>query len=167
MSFAGANKDGTKDTKLSGTTTAENSYRHMTSSDDVAIDAASTMSPPPMSIWNGTLRFGLELASLVGMGHFCYTVVPVVPPLAAVVVPCAAAVAWGTFNVPHDPSRGGGAPVRVAGSTRLAIEAVILGGGGVSLFYWNPVAGGIFFAATTAHYVSYYKRIQWLLQQRL
>ena len=120
-----------------------------------------------MSLWNGILRFGLEMTSLVSLGHFAYhTSVPfVAPPLAAIAVPTAAAVAWGTLNVPHDPSRSGAAPVPVSGVTRLAVETVVLGGGGLALVHWHAGAGGLFLAATAVHYGSYHKRIQWLWQQ--
>lgn len=130
-------------------------------------DTSSTMPPPPpMSIWNGALRLSLEMASLVGLGHAAYVGAATLQPLVAVLVPAVAAVAWGTLNVPHDPSRGGGAPIVVSGKTRLVVEAAVLGGGGVALWSWNPEAGGLFCGATVVHYVSYHERIQWLLQQK-
>jgi Protein of unknown function (DUF2568) len=119
-----------------------------------------------MSPWNGALRFSLELASLVGLGRFANTAVPVAKPVAALALPCAAAAMWVTWNVPNDPSRGGGAPIPVSGATRLVVEGVVLGGGGLALWQWNAVAGGIYWSAAAVHYVSYHERIRWLLRQK-
>ena len=130
---------------------------------DVAV-----MEPPPMSVWNGTLRFGLEVASLVGIGRYGYTLVggsKATQWVLAIGMPLAAATLWGTLNVPNDPSRSGAAPVPVSGLTRLGVELSILGFGGYTLGVWNPVAGGIFGGLGVVHYVAYRQRITWLMQQ--
>jgi len=126
--------------------------------------------PPPMSVWNGALRFSLELASLVSIGHFGWTIVAPVPPtfstwaqpVVAVTLPLAAATVWGVFNVPNDPSRSGAAPVPVSGKTRVLVELGFFGWGGYSLWQWNPIVAYVYTGAAVMHYVSYYKRIQWL-----
>eukprot|EP00977_Amphora_coffeiformis_P016570 scaffold5169_cov172-Amphora_coffeaeformis.AAC.1 len=132
-------------------------------------DMSPRIPPPPMTVWNGALRFGLEASSLVGLGHFGWAALVADPawvkPIVGVAMPLVAAAAWGTWNVPNDPSRGGGAPVPVSGTTRLCVEVVVLGCGGASLFFWNPVAGCVFSVGTVIHYSFYHTRIQWLLQQ--
>lgn len=81
-----------------------------------------------------------------------------------IVLPVVAAVIWGTFAVPNDPSRSGGAPVPVPGSVRLLLEFVILGGAFVvmyveGLFYPSVV----FISLVIIHYILARERIRWLL----
>ena len=88
------------------------------------------MNPPTMAGWNLALRFGLELAALLGLGLAAWKFTPGPARWAAVaLVPIAAAVIWGVFNVLDDPSRSGAAPVEVTGWVRLAIELAILAAG--------------------------------------
>ena len=75
---------------------------------------------------NLALRFILELGALVAMamwgwhlgggteGWFGY--------IFAMALPILAAIIWGIFNVPNDPSRSGAAPIIVPGFVRLLIE---------------------------------------------
>ena len=84
----------------------------------------------------------------------------------AAFIPIAAAVLWGVFNVPGDPSRSGTAPVSVPGVLRLALEAVVFGVGILALadsgFTRSSVAFGM---VVTIHYAFSYDRIAWLLNQ--
>ena len=124
------------------------------------------MNPPTMAGWNLTLRFGLELAALaalaagawgLGSGNMRW--------VTAVAVPLAAAAIWGVFNVLEDPSRSGAAPVEVSGWIRLAIEALVLGGGVAAL----AVAGDrnlaiVFAVLISVQYVTSWSRVEWLVQ---
>jgi hypothetical protein len=73
---------------------------------------------------------------------------------------------WGIFNVPGDPGRSGKAPIVVAGSVRLAIEAAIFL---LAIYAVLVIAGSwwsiLFFGAIVAHYIHTKKRITWLLKQ--
>lgn len=125
------------------------------------------MNAPQMPGWNLALRFGLELAALVGLamgawavsaGFFQWVVV--------VLVPLTAAAIWGVFNVVGDPSRSGEAPVEVPGFARLGIESLILGcgAGGFYLSERPTIAIG-FGALVVVHYLLSVRRIQWLLER--
>jgi hypothetical protein len=84
----------------------------------------------------------------------------------AALIPLAAAVLWGVFAVPGDPSRSGAAPVPVAGALRLTLEAAVFGVGILALadagFTRSSVAFGM---VATAHYALSYDRIAWMLNQ--
>mgnify|MGYP001828086701 CR=1 FL=1 len=80
-------------------------------------------------------------------------------------IPLLAAVAWGTFNVPNDPSRSGKAPVPVPGWTRLLIELALFGSASWALHDLSPTYGWIFGFVTLLHYVLSYDRIGWLLNR--
>lgn len=114
---------------------------------------------------NLALRFLLELAALSSMavwgwqrgdGWLRF--------LLAAAIPIVAGALWGTFAVPDDPSRSGGAPIPVSGVVRLAIEAFIFGFG-----IWMlrdagfPRAAWVFAAIVVAHYAISFDRIRWLL----
>jgi hypothetical protein len=72
---------------------------------------------------NLALRFILEIAALFALGYWGWTqhdgVWRFVWGIGLVIL---AAVIWGTFAVPDDPSRSGNAPVPVPGALRLVIE---------------------------------------------
>ncbi len=116
---------------------------------------------------NLAVRFLLELGALAGLGYWGWTqydgVWRFVWAIGAVVV---AAVVWGTFAVPDDPSRSGQAPVPVPGILRLLIELIIFG---VSV--WAIIASGqteigwILGILVIIHYLVSYDRIIWLMQQ--
>jgi hypothetical protein len=124
------------------------------------------MTPPTMAGWNLALRFGLELGSLAGAGFAAWTLTSGPVRWAAVtLVPITAAVTWGVFNVVDDPSRSGTAPVEVSGWIRLAIEALILGGGAAAITFAGRRDIGIVFALLVAfHYAASTSRIEWLVQ---
>lgn len=79
--------------------------------------------------------------------------------------PLALMTVWGTFNVPGDPSRGGGAPVSVSGRTRLVIESAFFAIGAAALgvgtgTVWPVV---VFVVLVVGHYVLSLDRVGWLL----
>lgn len=124
------------------------------------------MNPPTMAGWNLALRFGLELAALTGFGLAAWRLTSGPIRWAAVaLVPLAAAIIWGVFNVLDDPSRSGAAPVEVSGWTRLAIELVVLGGGVIAVALAGHTNLSVVFAALVAvHYATTASRIEWLVQ---
>jgi hypothetical protein len=124
------------------------------------------MTPPTIAGWNLALRFGLELGALAGLGLAAWTLTPSSVRWAAVtLVPTTATVIWGVFNVVGDPSRSGAAPVEVSGWIRLAIEALILGGGAAAMAFAGRRDIGIIFALLVAfHYAASTSRIEWLVQ---
>lgn len=125
------------------------------------------MNPPKMAAWNLALRFGLEIAALVGLATAAWRLSDGAWRWAAVIaVPLVAAAIWGTFNVPGDPSRSGAAPVEVPGALRLALELIVLGAGAAGFLARGPRAAG--FALGTlvvVHYATSIPRIQWLVSK--
>ena len=126
---------------------------------------SSIENQPALRAWNLMLRFGLEVAALVGFGVGAWSQTEgVFRWLLVVVIPFTAAAIWGTFNVLGDPSRSGKAPVVVSGWLRLAIELLVLGGG-----LFGLISGGLRLAAaglavfTVFHYSVSWRRVHWLL----
>lgn len=116
---------------------------------------------------NLALRFLIELASLGGIGWAAWSLTS--SPwrwLFVVAAPLLAAVIWGVFNVPDDPSRSGSAPVPVRGMVRLILEFVVLGAGIAGLaIVGRPELAGVLALLLVVHYVWGYERIVWLLGQ--
>lgn len=117
-----------------------------------------------MRPWNLGLRFGLELAALAGLAWGSWSRTQGAARLAAIALPVAAAVIWGIFNVPNDPSRSGAAPVRVHGWIRLALEWLVLGGGWMGFAFANQPALAVGLAVLTiVHYVVSLGSVRWLV----
>ncbi|HEU5107312.1 MAG TPA: DUF2568 domain-containing protein [Micromonosporaceae bacterium] len=118
--------------------------------------------------WNLVLRFLLELAALAGLAFAGWQLADgALSVVLAVVLPLAAAVAWGVFAVPGDPSRGGAAPVPVPGAVRLALELLVLGGGAVAVGVAGaPVLAAVLGALIVLHLAFSGGRLRWLLRQR-
>lgn len=124
------------------------------------------MTPPTMAGWNLALRLGLEVGAFTGLGiaAWKFTSGPV-RWAAVVVLPLAAATAWGVFNVLNDPSRSGAAPIEVSGWIRLALELLVLGGGAAAIFIaGRPEIATVFAVLIVAHYLASLRRIEWLVQ---
>ena len=121
-----------------------------------------------LNMINLAVRFALEIGALVAMGSWgwaqssSWTRYPL-----AIGVPLLAAVLWGTFAVPDDPSRSGRAPVPVSGMVRLGLELIFFGFATWSLYrlgakQLSVVFGGI----AAAHHLLSYDRISWLLKKK-
>lgn len=116
---------------------------------------------------NLTIRFLLELSALLAMGAWGWQQGEgSLRLILAVGVPFIAAIVWGMFAVPHDPSRSGKAPIAVAGILRLALELAffvfavwVLYQVGATELSWTL---GI---AVIIHYLASYDRILWLIKQ--
>lgn len=79
--------------------------------------------------------------------------------------PLALMIMWGTFNVPGDPSRGGGAPMPVSGRARLLIEFAYfsIGAGALAISGVSVWVTAAFVGAVVVHYVLSLDRVGWLL----
>ncbi len=116
---------------------------------------------------NQALRFLLELAVGIALAYWGWTRgVGFLRYVLAFDLPLTAAVLWGTFAVPGDPSRSGRAPVPVPGAIRLLLELAIFSWGVWGLYTaanWVLSLGlGII---VIVHYASSYDRIAWLLRR--
>jgi hypothetical protein len=115
--------------------------------------------------WNLALRFALELTAVAGFAVAGWRLTPA--PwhwVVAIALPLVAIALWGTFAVPDDPSRSGGAPVPVTGRIRLGLELIILFGGAFALVLSGYREAGIALAVLTAlHYAISVERIIWLI----
>ena len=125
--------------------------------------------PPVIAPWVLSLRFGLEVGSLVALGAWAHRLAGhgVIAWAAALAVPLVVAIVWGTFAVPGDPSRSGKAPVSVSWGVRLLIEMVVFLGGAAALaaLDWWPWFDA-FVAAFVVHHAGAMKRLQWLSRQK-
>ncbi len=114
------------------------------------------------------VRFLLELIAVVSFGVYGWRAFD--SPwryLLVVVLPIAAAVLWGTFAVPGDPSRNGEASVPVPGQARLLVEFVVLFGGAVAL--WAAGLPRLALASVivlVGYHLLAYDRVVWLLTGR-
>jgi hypothetical protein len=116
---------------------------------------------------NLAIRFILELAALAALGTWGYNLHDSwLRFLLAILIPLFAALAWGIFNVPDDPSRSGKAPVIVPGVIRLLLE--------LSVFFfavWALIDLGyrilplILGITVILHYIASHERIAWLIRQ--
>ena len=116
---------------------------------------------------NFALRFVLEIAGLAalgwlgwhyGRGDYRYAL--------AIGIPLMAAVLWGTFAVPDDPSRSGEAIVQISGIVRLLLELVFFAAATWSLFTIGATTlGWTYGVVVLAHYVVSYDRVLWLIHQ--
>ena len=114
---------------------------------------------------NLAIRFLLEVSALFSLGLWGWRSGDGWQRFAlASLVPIVAAVLWGTFAVPGDPSRSGSAPIPVPGVLRLALELGIFAFAAWALyqsgFTRTSWALGIIVAL---HYLTSYDRILWLV----
>jgi len=113
-------------------------------------------------------RFILEIAAFISMGLWGWRQGSGFSRyLFAVGIPLLAAVIWGVFNVPGDPSRSGQAPVVVPGFVRLILELVIFGTAIRMLYAVNGLFPSLILGiAVVVHYAVSYDRIMWLLKRK-
>lgn len=116
-----------------------------------------------MSGWNAALRFGLEIAALVGLAGLGWSVGTGPMRALAFILPVTAAALWGRYRVPGDP---GPAPVAIPGRTRLGLELLVFAGGWAGLVAaFGDTAGWVFLALLVIHHVAGRDRIAWLLER--
>ena len=116
---------------------------------------------------NLAIRFLLEVVALVVIGIWGWRHEPTwLKYLLAIGLPVLAALVWGVFNVPDDPSRSGAAPVIVPGVVRLTIELVIFIVATWALFDMGYLkTSWVFGVLVVVHYLASYDRIIWLIKQ--
>ena len=116
---------------------------------------------------NLAVRFILEVAGLLALGRWGWLQGEgFMRFVLALGIPILAAVLWGTFAVPDDPSRSGKAPVRVPGLVRLLLELGFFAASTWTLFAVGAsTMGWIFGVAVLIHYVISYDRILWLIRR--
>ena len=116
---------------------------------------------------NLALRFLLELTTLVALGAWGWSAGGRQWKWVLVVlVPVAAAAAWGTFAVPEDPSRSGAAPVPVPGVVRLVLELGFFAAGVLALRSLGWERSAVFLGVVVfLHYLASYDRVEWLVRR--
>ena len=121
------------------------------------------MSSNPINL---ALRFLLELASISAMSFWGFAHGNGLARFVfAAVAPLTAAMIWGVFAVPGDPSRSGSAPVPVPGILRLGLEMCFFAFAVWCLFGINRPTLAILLGSVTAiHYAISYDRIGWLVR---
>lgn len=120
--------------------------------------------PVRMHPVNLILRGLLELGALMAIGYWAWGLGGWIWAALAIGL---FVLIWGVFNVPGDPSRGGGAPVRVPGLVRLCLEIVLfawaffaLGGSG-----WVTLSKQ-FGNLLILHYILSWRRVLWLVSAK-
>jgi hypothetical protein len=116
---------------------------------------------------NLTVRFILELSALFAIGSWGWRQsTGAVRVLLAIGLPVFAAILWGTFAVPDDPSRSGNAPVPIPGFIRLLLEWLVFGSAAWAVFHMGYGRLSLIFAGSViVHYAVSYDRILWLFSQ--
>ncbi len=116
---------------------------------------------------NLALRLLLEIVAFVAMAYWGWTQHAGIWRIVfAVGAPLLAAVLWGTFAVPDDPSRSGKAPMPVPGIVRLLLELIIFGFATWCLYDAGQTTIALIFASVVLiHYLISYDRIAWLVRQ--
>ena len=121
------------------------------------------MSANPINL---ALRFILEILALISMGYWGWSQHSGISRFLWMIgLPLIAAILWGTFAVPNDPSRSGKAPVPVPGILRLLLEIAVFALGVWCLISAGlPIPGVILGVVVVLHYISSYDRVIWLLK---
>ena len=116
---------------------------------------------------NLAVRFILEICALAAMAYWGWTQHAGGLRFGlAIGLPVLAAILWGTFAVPNDPSRSGKAPVPVPGVVRLFLELIFFGLAVWMLYDTGTTSLSIIMGvAVIIHYALSYDRIVWLLKQ--
>ena len=116
---------------------------------------------------NHAFRFLLELITLFSFGYWGWTLHEgIFRFIWMIALPVIAAILWGTFAVPNDPSRSGKSPIPTPGFLRLLLELAFF-----ALGVWclisagQPTWGWILGILVMLHYAISYDRIIWLLKQ--
>jgi len=116
---------------------------------------------------NLVARFILEICALAAMAYWGWTQHAGWLRFGlAIGLPVLAAIVWGAFAVPNDPSRSGRAPVPVPGVVRLFLELVFFGLTVWMLYDTGAILLSIVMGVVVIiHYALSYDRIAWLLKQ--
>lgn len=117
---------------------------------------------------NLVLRFLLEIAALVAIGYWGFSQhTGIWRFIVGLGAPLLAAVLWGTFAVPNDPSRSGRAPVPIPGVLRLVLEFCLFGFAAWALYdAASTVLALILAGLTIVHYALSFDRVIWLIRRQ-
>lgn len=113
------------------------------------------------------VRFLLELALLGALGVWGWRLGDggAAGGALALLVPLIAAVLWGVFSVPNEPSRHPRAIVAVPGIVRLALEWALFGLAAYGLWSTGSrAAAETLLTVTGLHYALSWERIGWLVR---
>ena len=115
---------------------------------------------------NLALRFLLEICALFALGYWGWTQHDGLARWLWVIgAPLIAAILWGTFAVPNDPSRSGHAPIPTPGALRLLLELLIFAVSAIAIIVSQQKSTGMILAILVLfHYVISYDRILWLFR---
>ena len=95
---------------------------------------------------NLAVRFLLEIAALIALGWWGWNSgTGAWRFVLALGLPILAAVFWGTFAVPDDPSRSGKAPIPVPGLVRLLFELGFFASASAALYFTGLQAAALIF----------------------
>jgi hypothetical protein len=121
-----------------------------------------------LHLLNLAFRFCLEMTCLIAVGMWGWHQADGwMRWLLTIGLPLILSTMWGVFNVPNDPSRGGGAPVPVPGLVRLLIEVMFFSCGGYALITLGySTFGSVFIFLLVLHYLLSFRRIAWLLSKK-
>lgn len=117
---------------------------------------------------NLVFRFLLEIAAYGAIGFWGWQQVEniLLKIALAIGLPVIAAVLWGTFAVPNDPSRSGKAPVPIPGWLRLILELAFFAFAVWALLDSEfEIPGFILAMLVLIHYTVSYDRLLWLVKQ--
>lgn len=82
-----------------------------------------------------------------------------------IAAPLGAAMLWGVFAVPDDPSRSGNTVIATAGWLRLALELALFGCAAAALYHTGSRSlAAVLAAVVVFHYAVSYDRIGWLFR---
>jgi hypothetical protein len=115
---------------------------------------------------NLAARFFLEIAGLAALGWLGWSMGKgIYRYVLALGLPLLAAVLWGTFAVPEDPSRSATAVVAVSGLVRLLLELIFFSSATWALFTTGATTlAWTYGIAVLVHYLVSYDRILWLMR---
>ena len=117
---------------------------------------------------NLAVRFLLEIAGLIAIGYWGWQQGEgFLSYILAIGLPVIAAIVWGTFAVPDDPSRSGNARVPIPGWLRLILELIFFGFAVWCLYDVGSQQIAIVLAIIVlVHYALSYDRVLWLIKQK-
>ncbi len=116
---------------------------------------------------NLAVRFLLEISALAALGAWGWRQGEgLIGIVLALGIPIIAAILWGIFAVPNDPSRSGKAPIATPGILRLVLELIFFI---FSAWAYHDIGftelGWILAILAAVHYVVSYDRVLWLIKQ--
>lgn len=116
---------------------------------------------------NLIIRFILEIIGLIVLAQLGWSLSDgFASLLLAVGFPLMAAILWGVFAVPGDPSRSGKAPVATRGYWRLLLEGLFFGSIVLSLTVMGQINQAWWFGVVVCiHYAVSYERLKWIVKQ--